>query len=210
MLHVYSKKLQRILDFEAESGGKLIPIGAAPISGTNILFAWNNSVGGWIDQGWNNSVEGWTDQGWNNSVSNWQDQGWNNSASNWQDQGWSNSADSWGDSGGSGGGCFITTACVEQRGLSDDCHEMQVLRQYRDILVENDEEFRNMILEYYRKAPLIIQAIETRNDSAEVYDALYNNMIKPCVNMLEEGKTEEAKELYLEYYERLSEQYLAS
>lgn len=210
MLHVYSKKLQKTLDFGVGDRGNLIPIGAAPLSGTNILFAWNNSVGGWIDQGWNNSVGGWTDQGWNNSISNWQDRGWNNSISNWQDQGWSNSADSWGDSGGSGGGCFITTACVEQRGLSDDCHEMQVLRQYRDILVENDEDFRNKVLEYYRKAPLIIQAIETRNDSGEVYNALYNNMIKPCVNMLEEGKTEEAKELYLKYYERLSEQYLAS
>ena len=210
MLHVYSEKLQKILGFNVEEKGKLVPVGAAPLSGSNIMFAWNNSVDGWVDNGWNNSVDGWVDNGWNNSVGNWQDKGWNNSSDKWQDQGWSNSADNWGDSSGSGGGCFITTACVEQRGLADDCHEMQILRHYRDILVEKDDSFRSKVLEYYRKAPLIIHEIESREDSNQIYNDLFDEMISPCVNLLEEGKIEEAKVLYLNYYERLSKEYLAS
>ena len=65
-----------------------------------------------------------------------------------------------GDSGGGGTGCFITTACVEHQGLPDDCAELQTLRKYRDVLVQEDDDFRSKVLEYYRKAPLIIQEIE--------------------------------------------------
>lgn len=209
VLHVYSKKLQKLLSFDIEAPGKLVPVGAAPLSGTNIMFSWNNSSSNWVDNGWNNSSDGWVNNGWNNSSSNWQDNGWSNSG-NWLDNGWSNSSDSWGDAGGGGGGCFITTACVEQKGMADDCHDLQVLRRYRDILVEEDDCFRNKVLEYYRKAPLIIQQIETSNNKTEVYDALYNEMVKPCVNLLDNGKIEEAKKLYLNYYEALSRQYLAS
>ena len=205
-MHFYSEKLQRMLEFCVGEKGQLIPVGATALSG-NIMFAWNNSSGNWMDQGWNNTGN-WMDQGWNNT-GNWMDQGWNNTG-NWMDQGWSNSSGSWGDSGSGGGGCFITTACVEEKGLSDDCHEMNVLRKYRDILVTQDEEFRSKVLEYYRKAPLIIQGIESEGNSSSTYNTLYEEMIKPCVQMLDDGKVLEAKELYLSYYEKLSEKYLAS
>lgn len=208
MLHVYSEKLQKILGFDVTETGKLAPVGAASLSDSNIMFSWNNSADSWVDNGWNNSADRWIDNGWNNSSSSWQNQGWSNSSGNWLDQGWSNSADSWGDSGGNGGGCFITTACVEQKGLADDCREMQVLRHHRDILVEKDENFRSKVLEYYRKAPLIIHEIDSKENSGKIYDDLYDEMIKPCVDLLEEGKTEEAKSLYIDYYERLSKEYL--
>lgn len=205
-MHFYSNKLQRMMEFCVGENGQLIPAGATALSG-NIMFAWNNSSGNWVDQGWNNSGN-WQDKGWNNS-GNWIDQGWNNSG-NWQDKGWSNSSGNWGDSGSGGGGCFITTACVEEKGLSDDCHEMHVLRKYRDILVAQDEEFRSKVLEYYRKAPLIIQGIESEGNTGNTYNILFEEMIKPCVQMLDEGRVTEAKELYLKYYEKLSEKYLAS
>lgn len=207
MLHFYSKKLQKMIDFCVGEKGQLVPAGATSLSG-NIMFAWNNSSGNWVDQGWNNSGN-WQDKGWSNSGGNWIDQGWNNSG-NWQDNGWSNSSSNWGDSGSGGGGCFITTACVEERGMSDDCHEMKILRKYRDILVEEDELFRNKVIEYYRKAPLIIQGIESCDNKSDVYNNLYEEMIKPCVKLLDAGKVSEAKELYLKYYELLSNKYLAS
>ena len=207
MLHFYSKKFQKILNFDSSDTGRLVPVGEAPLSGTNVLLAWNNSSGNWMDNGWNNTGN-WMDNGWNNT-GNWMDNGWNNTG-NWTDNGWSNSSDSWSDAGSSGGGCFITTACVEQMGLADDCHELQILRQYRDKLIRKDESFRGKVLEYYRKAPLIIREIEASSNSDAVYSSLYNEMICPCVKMLEEGKTEEAKALYLNYYEKLADQYLTS
>lgn len=175
-----------------------------------ILMAWNNNYGHWMDQGWNNSYGHWQDQGWNNNYGHWIDQGWNNSYGSWQDQGWSNSTGNWGDAGSSGGGCFITTACVEAHGLSDECKELQILRRYRDELVKQDEKFREKVLEYYRKAPLIIQEIDKSSEKDRIYDDLYHDMICPCVKCLEEKKIDSAKKIYLEYYEVLVNKYLVN
>lgn len=200
-LKVFSKKLNEEVQISFDSANILCTT-------DGILMAWNNSYGHWLDQGWNNSYGKWQDQGWNNNYGNWIDQGWNNSYGKWQDQGWSNSSGNWGDSGSSGGGCFITTACVEAHGLPDNCKELQILRQYRDELVKQDEKFREKVLEYYRKAPLIIQKIDKSDEKNIIYDDLYDNMICPCVKYLEEKKFDLAKTVYLNYYEALVQKYL--
>lgn len=197
-LNVFSEKLGKTLEVSFREDGTLVTPEGIPVTGSGVVFAWNNSSGGWIDKGWNNSS------------GNWMDKGWNNSSGRWSDEGWSNSAGNWGNAGGGGGGCFITTACVEYQGLSDNCIELQTLRKYRDMLIQEDDDFRNKVLEYYRKAPLIIQAIEKTGKSTSIYDALYHRMIQPCVSLLNEGKMDEAKTLYLKYYENLSKKYLGN
>ncbi len=209
-IRVFSKKLGKALDVSFGTDGKLVTPDGVLVNGNGVVLAWNNSSGSWIDSGWNNSSGSWQDKGWNNSSGSWMDKGWNNSSGNWSDKGWSNSSGNWGDAGGNGGGCFITSACVEYKGLTDDCVELQTLRKYRDIMVQEDESFRGKVLEYYRKAPLIIQQIEKSGKRDMIYDNLYCQMIRPCVALLEEGKTEEAKLLYLNCYEQLSNEYLAS
>lgn len=207
-LKVFSKKMGKALEVSfGDDGMVTTPDGI--IVDSDVVLAWNNSFESWVDQGWNNSYGSWQDKGWNNSYGSWIDQGWSNSSGSWMDKGWSNSSGSWGDAGGSGGGCFITSACVESQGLSDTCKELQILRQYRDELVQKDEDFRGKVLEYYRKAPLIVQAIEKTKESSAIYDKLFHEMILPCVAYLEEGKTSEAKELYLKCYGQMAEKYLA-
>lgn len=209
-LTVFSKKLGKALDVSFREDGILVTPEGIPVNGNGVVLAWNNSSGSWLDKGWNNNSGSWQDKGWNNSSGGWIDKGWNNSSGRWSDNGWSNSSGNWGDSGGSGSGCFITTACVEHQGLSDDCAELQMLRKYRDTLVQEDEEFRSKVLEYYRKAPLIIQKIEKMRECDAVYDEIYHEMIQPCVYLLDEGRIDEAKSLYLERYEYLSQNYLES
>ncbi len=209
-LKVFSKKIGQVMEVSFGSSGTVITPEGVSLRDNGAVFAWNNSSDDWVDGGWNNSSDGWVDGGWNNSSDDWVDGGWNNSSDGWIDGGWSNSADRWSDAGSGGGGCFITTACVEHRGLADDCVELQILRKYRDILVQEDEDFRKKVLEYYRKAPLIIQEIEKNSESGVVYDSLYKNMVQPCVSLLEEGKINEAKSLYLDYYGYLAEKYLVS
>lgn len=184
-LNIFSQKLGKLVEVSFDQ--RAIPVTPdGGCVGEGIVMAWNNSADSWVDNGWNNSSD------------------------SWQDSGWSNSSDSWGDAGGSSGGCFITTACVERQGLDDDCRELQILRKYRDELVRKDEDFRGKVLEYYRKAPLIIQEIEKTGESGKVYDKLYQEMIQPCVIYLENGKTEEAKQHYLDCYEQLVSAYLVS
>lgn len=156
---------------------------------------WSNSSDNWLDSGWNNSSYGWQDQGWSNG-SAWIDSGWNNSGS-WTDKGWSNS----------GGGCYITTACVEYAGLDDNCHELEVLRYYRDKLVDEDELFRNSVLDYYRKAPIIVQKIMIDKDKNMILDFLYNELVKKTISLLESGNIEAAKSHYLSIFHKLENKY---
>lgn len=207
-LNIFSEKLGKPLEISFGENGILLTPEGVPTTENGIILAWNNSFEHWVDKGWNNSFDGWQDKGWNNSFNGWIDKGWSNSSGRWSDKGWSNSYGNWGNAGGGGGGCFITTACVEHQGLPDDCIELQTLRKYRDILIKNDDEFRSKVLEYYRKAPLIIQAIEKTDNKVDIYDNLYHKMIQPCVSFLINGKTNEAKSLYLDYYNYLSKRFL--
>ena len=57
------------------------------------------------------------------------------------------------------GGCFITTALVEKRGLPDDGETMTLLREFRDGYMQEDDERRALIKWYEEKAPKIVEAI---------------------------------------------------
>lgn len=50
-------------------------------------------------------------------------------------------------------GCFLTSACVEAKGLPDDCSELSVLRHFRDSYLAGIEEGKAEICEYYHVAP---------------------------------------------------------
>lgn len=199
-LSVFSKKLGEFMELKEAvtslKGPKLVPVAAAASWQDK---GWNNSYEGWIDKGWNNSYSGWTDKGWNNSYSGWTDKGWNNSYSGWSDSGWSNS--------GGGGGCFITTACVEHMGLSDDCEQLNILRMFRDKLVEEDELFREIVLDYYKKAPSVVKKINESENKDEVLEQLYNELVVPCVEMLKNNQEQEAKEHYISTYKKLLKTY---
>ena len=184
-LKVFSKKLDSIIDvFSSED--RLIPAIA-------------NSL--WLDKGWNNSSGSWMDKGWNNSSGSWMDKGWNNSSGSWSDSGWNNSSD--------GGGCYITTATVEHLGLADDCDELNMLRIYRDKLIEEDPKFRKIVLEYYKTAPQIVEKISNSSNKDEILDSIYNNMVLPVLKLLKNGKIEEAKNYYINVYNDLKSKYVS-
>lgn len=96
----------------------------------------------------------------------------------------------------SSGGCYLTTACVEHKGLPDNCLELTTLRDFRDNylrkLPSGDEE----IAEYYRTAPKIVDTINHRTDVDLVYDEMYSNEIKPCVDLILQGRNDEAYQKY--------------
>jgi hypothetical protein len=52
-------------------------------------------------------------------------------------------------------GCFLTTAAVQFKGLPDDCHELQVMRQFRDSYLLTTAEGRQLVERYYAAAPEI-------------------------------------------------------
>ena len=55
------------------------------------------------------------------------------------------------------GGCFLTTACCEHKGLPDDCYELTTLRSLRDHYMKQSVFGNGLIKIYYETAPAIIE-----------------------------------------------------
>lgn len=182
-LSVFSKKLNRPLELQVAASVGSPGMQSASWSDKG----WSNSYGSWLDKGWSNSYGSWTDKGWSNSDSHWVDKGWSNSHGSWSDVGWSNSGS---------GPCYISTACVQHKGLPDDCYELETLRRFRDELCAQDESLRDLFLHYYRKAPLVLAALDSCPDRERRFECLYDGLVLKCVRLLEAGKAQEALGVY--------------
>lgn len=108
----------------------------------------------------------------------------------------------------SSSGCFLTSACVEAKGMSDDCYELSVLRDFRDSFLRNQPKGEAEIREYYFVAPQIVSAIKQKAESLSIFDSIYEECVRPCVEMIEVGKNDDAHLLYRETVKRLQKQYL--
>ena len=113
-----------------------------------------------------------------------------------------------GDSGSSGA-CFLTSACTEAKGLPDDCDELTTLRFFRDTYLKNRNGGVKDIHEYYEKAPGIVAAIKAREDAVSLFEAIYQDLIVPCVKMIKQGEYEETYKKYKDYVLMLETQYVA-
>ena len=96
----------------------------------------------------------------------------------------------------SGGGCFLTTACCQYKGLPDDCYELQTLRRFRDEKLMTTDSGKEMIRRYYRDAPGIVEKLNTRQDKTEIYERVYKQ-ITGIVELVEAGKDAQATVDYL-------------
>ena len=108
---------------------------------------------------------------------------------------------------GSSSSCYLTSACVYAKGLPDDCYELETLRSYRDNWLSKQEEGSVLIKKYYEIAPKIVSIINEQEDRKNIYDLIYDRMVKPCVDLIEREKYIEAKELYKSMTEELEEKY---
>ena len=112
-----------------------------------------------------------------------------------------------GGNSGSSGGCFLTTACVESRGLPDDCDELETLRRFRDKRKASDEQFAKLVEEYYLIAPAIVKAIDQKEKSRDIYDQIYTDLVLPCVSLINAGQDEAAETLYVTIVRKLQMEY---
>lgn len=98
----------------------------------------------------------------------------------------SKSANSGGTS--SGGVCYLTTACCERNGLSDNCEELTTLRKFRDIFVPT-----SMVQHYYDSAPYILAKIRKQPD---LLDGIYS-IVQDCVKDIKAGLNGSAMARYI-------------
>ena len=91
--------------------------------------------------------------------------------------------------------CFITTACVEIAGLSDNCKELEAMRFLRDEYLSKSREGRKMVKEYYEIAPHIVEVINKNEKRKEIYGWIHEK-IKNIVKLVEKDEFEEAVKSY--------------
>lgn len=98
--------------------------------------------------------------------------------------------------GSSGSGCFVSTACVAAAGLSDNCHELTVLRSFRDGYVTTLPNGPNLIREYYALAPRVLTALQLSPYANEELGRLYAGLVLPAVALIERHEPRKAFDLY--------------
>lgn len=96
------------------------------------------------------------------------------------------------------GGCFITTAICEEMRLDDDCYYLTTLRDFRDNVMLPDAKWRELVQDYYRIAPDIVQVINTRTDKSQVYKMMREEYLIPCIALIEKKDNFNAIQLYRE------------
>ena len=105
------------------------------------------------------------------------------------------------------GGCFLTSACTEARGLPDDCEELSVLRAFRDGYMKSLPQGQADICKYYHTAPAIVEKIRARPNANEIFDRIYTELVLPCVELILSEKNEEAYTKYRDYVNLLQSRY---
>ncbi len=91
--------------------------------------------------------------------------------------------------------CFLTTACVTARGLPDDCYELTTLRAFRDGYMSSLEDGPEMIEEYYRVAPQIVDAIHADPAADAIMNDIYA-IILDCIGHIESNRPETTLMIY--------------
>ncbi len=105
--------------------------------------------------------------------------------------------------------CYITTAVCQSLQKPEDCHELELLRGYRDgYLLQNGK--AALVEEYYNIAPTIVRRIEKLPDAKEKYLYIWERYLKPCVEAIENGELEVCGAVYTEMVEELRQQFLVT
>ena len=105
-------------------------------------------------------------------------------------------------------GCFLTTACVQARNLSDDCDELQTLRYFRDKCLNEVISAKTDVARYYEVAPAIVSAIDKLPNHNEIYNNIYKNIVLDSIRLIKANLLEDAYILYRNAVLELESKYI--
>ena len=62
----------------------------------------------------------------------------------------------------------------------------------------------------YATAPKIVEAINQLPDAMEIWNRIYEELVKPCIRMIHENRNVQAYQLYKSYAVQLAHSYLTT
>lgn len=98
--------------------------------------------------------------------------------------------------------CLIATVCVSHFGLSDDCHLLTVLRNFRDYHLLSTPEGIKLVHNYYDLASILIQKINASPEADELWNEIYQQ-ISSWVHLIECHETDVVVVRYQAYLNKL-------
>ena len=88
------------------------------------------------------------------------------------------------------------------KNFDDNCEELTILRWFRDKFVSKEE-----IEHYYKTAPIIVSALNEFDNSDEIFDFIYENVVRVCVTAIKDGDYDFAYDRYKNSILTLEEQF---
>jgi hypothetical protein len=103
-------------------------------------------------------------------------------------------------------GCFITTACCEVLGLTDDCFELNALRHYRDRVLAGMPGGKDDIALYRRIAPSILERLPEQQRVPRLL-SVHARFILPSAMAARLGRNRLAYRLYARMMRELTREF---
>ena len=97
-------------------------------------------------------------------------------------------------------GCFITTAAVKYMGEDDNSYVLNSLRNYRDSYMLVDPKLQEMVDEYYKTAPHIVEKLESHFEAESVFTEIYSKYLLPAVEAIEQNDNVKVLSIYTNMY----------
>ena len=93
----------------------------------------------------------------------------------------------------SGSGCYLTTACMKHYmdEFDDNCYYLDMLRWFRDNYVSLEDKET-----YYKIATKVVEVLNRLDNSNELYNDIYKDIIQVCARLIEYGKYKETYNIY--------------
>lgn len=104
-------------------------------------------------------------------------------------------------------GCFISTAISSSLGFPDDCHELNILRRFRDTYMRSASDRQQEVERYYRIAPTIVETISQRPDAPDICRGLWTSHLAPAIAAIEHGNDDRAHVIYRDMVQSLTHFY---
>ena len=103
--------------------------------------------------------------------------------------------------------CYITTATCYALGKGDNCRELETFRRFRDRWLIKQEGGAEIIDEYYRIAPKILNNIYKLRNPKKIFIHIWKRYLNNCYRFIVNKQYDKAKRVYIEMVTRLYKKY---